>query len=294
MIEPGATLNMAPGASIISYAPVMAKGAKDLPIIIQRLESGKPWGVFAVVGQREKLNEFDFLKISGGSPDYVNGIFFSGQLAIYWSNVKISNSEFSQSSGDDNLNVKYGLAEIRDNYFHNSGFDAIDFDYVSEGSVVSNSTFYQNGNDGIDISGSPVQILNNKIIESGDKGISVGERSKPLIQNNLINGCNIGIAVKDSSDAKIISNTIVNSKSEGIGLYQKKLIYTDINKAEVKSSIVWNNKEQITVDQNSSIEIENSDIQNGYQGYNISAVEPKFDSSMIAENLGIGFGKQVK
>ncbi|MFA6215979.1 MAG: CotH kinase family protein, partial [Patescibacteria group bacterium] len=164
VIEPGATLNMAPGASIISYAPVMAKGAKDLPIVIQRSQPDKPWGVFAVVGQREKLNEFDFLKISGGSPDYVNGIFFSGQLAIYWSNVKISNSEFSQSSGDDNLNVKYGLAEIRDNYFHNSGFDAIDFDYVLAGSVVANNTFFRNGNDGIDISGSPVQILNNKII----------------------------------------------------------------------------------------------------------------------------------
>jgi len=290
IISAGAVLEVGPEVSIFSYIPLKAAGTAQNPIVIHRLDNTKPWGVVAVIGQEDKTSQLENVSIGGGSQAYVNGIFVSGQISFYHSDVIIKNSVFYQASGDDSLNIKDAIGEVYSSIFHSNGFDAFDFDFAAKGSLIEGNQFYDNGNDGIDISGSSVLIKDNKILSSGDKCISVGENSTPKILSNLLKGCNIGIAVKDLSESEIIQNTIIDNKDSGVFLYQKKEIFGK-SSARLDKNIIWNNLVQIKTEDNSSVDITNSDIQGGFAGEGNFSLEPEFDSNFVAKNLEIGFGK---
>ena len=289
-IAVGSILNLGPGVSIFSYAPIQAKGTAAFPIQIKRQYPASPWGVIVIVDRQDNLSEFEHVQVSGGSTAYVNGIYVSGQLSFYSSDVKISNSEFSQASGDDSLNVKKARVEITDSIFYDNGFDAIDLDWVTPKSKIVGNHFFANGNDAMDISGSAMLIKNNKVMSSGDKCISVGEHSDALIENNLFKSCNIGIAVKDLSAPEIKNNTIIDNKDQGVGVYQKKPIFGGAHPI-LDKNIIWGNKTQVFTDEFSSITINHSDIEGGWAGEGNIEIKPEFNSDYIVQNLDFGFGK---
>jgi len=288
IISAGAILELGPGVSIFSYIPLKAAGTAQNPVLIHRLDDTKPWGVVAVIGQKDNTSQLENINISGGSQAYLNGIFVSGQISFYHSDVIIRNSAFYQASGDDSLNIKDAVGEVYGSVFHDNTFDAFDFDFAAKGSLIEGNQFYNNGNDGIDISGSSILIKGNKIISSGDKCISVGESSMPKIINNLLKGCNIGIAIKDLSESEITRNTIIENKDSGVFLYQKKAIFGK-SSAQLDKNIIWNNSVQIKTEDNSSVAITNSDIQGGFAGEGNLSVEPEFDDNYVAKNLDLGF-----
>ncbi|OGH79461.1 MAG: hypothetical protein A2469_01645 [Candidatus Magasanikbacteria bacterium RIFOXYC2_FULL_40_16] len=271
IINPGANINLVNDASLVSYGQVIAKGVADNPIIVR----GEADGIgenFAVL-DNDEVSEFEYVQFSGGGESTVNGAFISGMLAVHHADSIISHCSFANARGDDSLNIKYSSSAIQHNLFQNNSADAIDSDF-SEG-VIEFNDFVGNGNDGIDTSGSSILIQYNKIRNSGDKCISIGEESTSIIFNNILNGCKIGLQIKDLSTPKIINNVVVNNEI-GINEYQKKPIFGG-GHAQVFNTIIWGNKESITFDANSTIMVENSAVEGGYQGKANFSEEPEFN-----------------
>ncbi len=270
-IMPGAVLNFAQGISLVSYSPIEAIGTTFSPIVF-RASTGQIWGILGVLGVKESQSTFKNTVFEGGSNAYINGVFFSGMLSAYYSDIEISDSTIEGARGDDGINVKYAVANISNNRFLGNSADAVDIDYAD--GVVEKNFFNKNGNDGIDISGSSILITDNYINESGDKCISIGEKSKkPIIFNNVLNKCKIGIETKDNSTPRIINNVIVNNEI-GLNAYRKKEIFEDGGKPKVYNSIIWDNDIEVQDDKFSKTKIYYSDIEGGYEGEGNISVNP--------------------
>lgn len=226
VIEAGTVLKFGANASLVSYSPLRAEGRRDAPIKFQPESPKKPWGVVALLREKAK-GKFTYCHIEGGGEAYINGVYFSGMLASHYADLTLTHSVIRSASaenGDDAVNVKYGLGIIENTVFISNHKDAIDFDFVLPGSRIVGVNILDNGNDGIDVSGSEVLIKNTLISGSGDKGISAGEKSEVRIVNARVHGNSIGIASKDLSRANIIDSNISENKI-GVVAYNKKEIF---------------------------------------------------------------------
>jgi hypothetical protein len=116
--------------------------------------------------------------------------------------------------------------------------------------------FLFNGNDGVDISWSPINIRNVTIEDSEDKCISVGERSKPFIENTTVKGCAIGLAVKDGSEVTAKDVTFLDNEIAVSG-YIKKPIFSSPSATIINSTFVGNGKD-IQEGSGSTITLEDS------------------------------------
>lgn len=270
-IMPGAILNFAKGVSLVSYSPIEAVGTFYSPIVFRPV-TGQIWGILGILETKESQNIFKNTVFKNGSNAYINGVFFSGQLSAYHSNIEVSDSTIEGAKGDDGINVKYAVANIFDNKFVKNSADAIDIDYAD--GEIKNNLFDKNGNDSIDISGSSILISDNYINESGDKCISIGENSKkPIIFNNVLNKCKIGIETKDSSTPRIINNVIVGNEI-GLNAYRKKAIFKDGGEAKVYNSIIWGNNIEVQDDKFSKTKIYYSNVEGEYDGEGNVSIDP--------------------
>lgn len=273
-ISPGAQLDMGPGVSIISFGPITALGTSDQPITVARLDDSKPWGII-LSANTKSINSFSYVDISGGSSDYVSGIFSRGMLSVFNGDAVIDHSVFSNAIGDDSVNVKNGNITLTHSTFTKNSFDAFDGDFVT--GLISETEFLENGNDGVDVSGSKnLLIRDNRFINNGDKGISVGERSGPTIFNNVLVENNFGIASKDDSDPLIINNVIYRNNTN-VAVYMKKQLFGGAH-ARIFNSILWGAAENISVDGLSSIEVMSSSVEGGFVGEGNREIQPEFTS----------------
>jgi hypothetical protein len=100
--------------------------------------------------------------------------------------------------------------------------DAFDSDFCT--GTLSGTTFNKIGNDGIDFSGSVVNITGCDFIEIGDKAVSGGEQSTLTVSNMNVLGAEIGVASKDLSLVSVTDSKINNCKF-GYVSYTKKPEY---------------------------------------------------------------------
>jgi hypothetical protein len=227
ILTPGVTLAMDSGVNVLVRGNLEALGSKEHPVIIKQATEGYPYGCFAIVasdtGTVVKLNH---LQVSGGSFSTFHGLSFTGQFAIFGADVIIRNSIFTESNGDDGLNVKYGRVELDSTKFLNNRADQVDLDFCI--AKVSNCEFApssidKNG-DGLDLSGSYGYVLNCKYSGFEDKALSLGEKSKVLVQNCLLDSNYNAIAAKDETNAMLHKNIFSNNHRDVIA-YVKKPIF---------------------------------------------------------------------
>ena len=231
VLEPGVKLSLAPDVSVLIRGSLIAEGTEDNKIIVKSLDSENPFGTFSIYPENNnskvKLTNFE---INGGSEAVLDGVYFSGQISIHSAKVFIDNSSFLNSKSDDGINIKFSEVEIKNSKFMNNIGDQIDLDYC-KGVFINNKLIFEKyeklkniETDGLDISGTDIEIKENIFENFSDKGISVGEKSYPLISMNTFNNNNIALAIKDSSIAKVEYN-IFNNNNEDISLYIKKNFY---------------------------------------------------------------------
>jgi len=254
VIEPGSTLQFAPGVSLISYSPIEARGTAQSPIRIGRLVYNIPWGVFAAVNT-DGENHLNYVYADGGKDDTINGIYFSGTLSFHDADIEFTNGSVARAGADDGIHIQSAKGIIRNSTFSQNSMDAIDIDFArGEDSIFENNIFRETGGDAMDLSFSEMTIRDSTVTDCGDKGVSVGEASNPQIKNITVTRCFFGVAVKDRSHA-IISNSSFKENKVGIGLYRKKPYFVAGGTAEIINSIFQDNKEKVTTDEFSSVQI---------------------------------------
>ena len=152
----------------------------------------------------------------------MDGIYLSGQLNFYSSDVNFDHLTVKNALADDGLNVKNAITNISNSTFEGNSSDAFDGDWVS--AVIKNSVFIDNKGDGADFSGSLVVIRESILNSMGDKGVSAGENSKVIIYNSIIEDNKIGVASKDLSEVDVYASVLAQN-GQAISLYQKKAIF---------------------------------------------------------------------
>jgi hypothetical protein len=232
-LEAGCDLLVAPGRSILVRGPLLVRGTAERPVRVRGLSPPAPWGVLAAQGSgvdrldrapRRPRSEIDHLILEGGSEDALKGAFYSGQLSVYHQDLVMRNAALSGSFAADSLSVKYGHVAIADSSFTDSAADAIDLDWTD--GTVTRSRFEGTGpgGDGLDLSGSTVEVEDSVFAGAGDKCLSVGEASSLRLRGSLLRDCAIGVASKDRSHADIADSVFLRNGRD-LAAYRKKPIF---------------------------------------------------------------------
>ena len=113
----------------------------------------------------------------------------------------------------------YALSNCR---FQHLASDGLDMDFVT--AKLADLRFLDCGNDGLDASGSRLEVKGLSFEGIGDKAMSIGESSYVQGENIHVQQARLGLAVKDQSIAKLLRLQL-DSCEYGIALYQKKPEY---------------------------------------------------------------------
>jgi parallel beta-helix repeat protein len=215
IVAPGTTLQLGPDVSVIVYGQLRAVGTAERPITVEPAVAGRPWGTFALQGERSNGSRFGYFRARAGGGAVIGEVEYTGAVSVQYAHrITIEHLEVTDNMrSDDAFHAYHATVTLTDCVFRNTIGDAIDFDF--SGGRIQRCRFDQAGNDGIDLMTSNPLIADNDIRNSGDKGISVGEDSHPLVFNNLIRGNVRGVEVKDHSEPLLLNNSITDN---GVGL----------------------------------------------------------------------------
>lgn len=257
-------IDLTNNASIVSYSPLQFLGTKEGPVVIHSSDSTGHGLIVMADGARSILKNVIFENLAAPKKP---GWELTGAVTFYESPVDIYRCSFlANHDSDDALNIVRSEFNICGTLFSRTFADAFDCDFGK--GRVSDSSFIQCGNDGIDVSGSVVAIVNVFVDGTSDKGISVGESSNVTIDETEIKNSNIGVAVKDSSIADIFKVNVSDS-NVGFAVYRKKPEY---GPAEIRaqSSDLKNIKKDYLVEEGSSLKVDKIDIKAKEKGvYNL-------------------------
>ncbi|MEL7534794.1 MAG: right-handed parallel beta-helix repeat-containing protein [Bacteroidota bacterium] len=146
----------------------------------------------------------------------------TGAVTFYESEVHIEHALFTRNHCEDALNLIRSRFTLKNSIISHTFSDGLDADFC-EGEI-RNLYCLRTGNDGMDFSGSKLNVYDSRVDFPGDKGISVGEESTVKIHSATIDGARIGLASKDLSSVEV-SNIILNNCNIGFSAYQKKPEY---------------------------------------------------------------------
>ena len=236
IIEKGVTIELSEGVSILVSGNLYINGSDTDNVKIIAEPNGKPFGSFSAVGNGETICEVNYLDISGGSEDVVNGVYLSGALSIYnHSKVAIKNSKIHDNHADDGLNIKNSELLVENNIFYANKADQVDID--SGQGVILNNQFSQkpldgtikeaesdSNGDGLDLSDSRVTVSGNNIEGFLDKGFSIGENTQAILINNIFLKNRSAVTIKDQSRVYLKDNQYFDNELD-LEMYQKKLFF---------------------------------------------------------------------
>ena len=179
------------------------------------------------------------------------GIYLTGGINFYKSDVEIINSKISGNLSEDALNIIHSSFKIHNTIIEDTQSDAFDSDFSN--GMITNSSFKNIGGDAIDTSGSKINIEEVNITNTDDKGISAGEKSIINLKDVFVDSCMYGIVSKDLSKIRGKKIKIIKSKNFDLMAFEKKNHYGP-GYIEV-TDVTYNNK--VISQLNSFIKINN-------------------------------------
>ena len=212
----GTNINLTNEASIFSYSPIKFIGNEEMPINIQSKDSVNEGFAVVSAGGQSILEYVVFTDLS--NPTY-SGWDFTGAVTFYESDVQFSNCKFIGNKSEDGVNVVRSKVNMYKSLFSKTTSDAFDGDFIT--GDITNSSFIDCGNDGIDVSGSNILVKDVFIDHCGDKGLSNGEHSEMKAVNIEVQNTEIAVASKDISLIDLDNVKITGGKI-GLTAYQKK------------------------------------------------------------------------
>lgn len=217
VMGPSTTLELTGSAQILSHSPVRWVGEQGRPIVVRGATEEAKGVAVLQAGGRSQLTHVVFENLAAPSSGSWE---MTGAVNFYQSPVDVVSCVFrGNRASDDALNIIRSPFTLTSTSFADTLADALDVDF-SKGTIkdmrVTNS-----GNDGLDISGSDIQVSGYEGHGIGDKGMSIGESSYLQGKNISITRARIGVASKDLSRADLDTLRIEQSEI-ALALYQKK------------------------------------------------------------------------
>lgn len=231
ILQAGTTMNFQNGALLKVQGPLIVKGNKESPVVMNveshlNYKDMGSWGGVLVSKSLER-SSVNYLVLNGTGTQNLKtrqGFYgMTGCLSFYESDVDITNSSFVNAQCEDALNVVKSDFTFNNIIIDGARADAFDSDFST--GLISNSSFVSSGNDGVDVSGTFLSLSNVTMQDIGDKAISVGEKSSLRAEDIHINGAVLGLVSKDRSDALAKKVKFENISGTAIMTYIKKQEY---------------------------------------------------------------------
>ena len=217
-IAPGTVLDLKQNGGIICFGTIQALGNEENPISIQSTSSNQGLSLINSKGK----NSFRYVHFTGIAPLSYETWQMTGAFSAYHSKIQLEHCHFTQTKGEDGVNLIRCEVDLQYCHFHKMPSDGLDLDFCK--GFLSNCTFGNTGNDGLDVSGSLLDIRDCIFSGHQDKGISIGEKSDIALFNIEIKASSLGLAVKDLSTT-IIDGIQMMDCPKGMAVYQKKGLY---------------------------------------------------------------------
>jgi hypothetical protein len=212
----GTRLVLENGAKILSYSAFDFLGSEKNPIIISsKGQSGQ--GI--VIMKAKDTSIIRHTIFDGLSSPRQGGWELTGAVTLYESAVVLSDSQFINNRSEDALNIVRSEFALENLVFRNILVDGFDSDFSN--GTIKNISFLKCGNDGLDVSGSKVQVGRVLFDQIGDKALSVGEKSRVSINKLIARNSRIAVASKDHSEV-VIEEAEVEDSQIGFAVFQKK------------------------------------------------------------------------
>ena len=247
-INAGVNIQMPESSSFYVYGNLEIHGNKISPVVISsyNIHNSNKWGAVCFVDATE-TSVLSHVRLEGATRG-VHPLKHIAAISAYNSSIVLDNVEIS---ADYPVSAQYGDTIIRNSILrsevtcdlihitHGNALiencdlginnamdtDAIDFDNVYNGVIVSNKIHDLLGvnSDGIDIgeSSSNITIFRNVIYNCSDKGVSVGQQSSADLKYNVIRNCSHGIGVKDSGSFVSLDRNTFYGNTISVACYEK-------------------------------------------------------------------------
>ena len=243
-------INLTKGAFILSYSPVKIENS----FIGSSDSTGRG---FHVINASEvsivKSVVFNNLK----NLDFLTWKLPSA-VTFYESPVEIYNSQFLGANCEDALNIFRADYHLEASLIKNTFSDGFDADFSN--GVIKNCKIIDAGNDGVDVSGSQVEIINCEFVRIADKAISAGENSLINVKNILIQGASLGVVTKDLSKVNIADSKIIESEVVFCAFQKKKEFGP--SKINAKNVTYSRFKEENLIEEGSSLKLNGKKVHN--------------------------------
>ena len=215
VFSPDTEIRFTESASLILRGPVEFPGSGRVLFDAEK----DSWGGVVIDGGGRRVIVQN-AQFSHTNEFHQGGKRWTGALTILNSPQSVVvNSVFTDTAGDDALNILGGSSLIQGNVF-NGTRDAIDIDEGARHTIRGN-LMRAVADDGVDLGGvESATIFDNTILGAGDKAISVGEGSTVAIGGNLFYRGNVGVAVKEGC-LVVLDRPVIVGNSIGLSLYKK-------------------------------------------------------------------------
>ncbi len=277
LVDPGTTVYLAAGASVILQGRIIADGTEQQPIrFVPAREATEPWGTLALRGGGANGSRLRHCQFEGGSGYKHDLAEYSAMFSIHdVREVTIEDCSFRDSRiVDDMVHAVYSEVTFRRCSFEGAPFDALDLD-ISE-AVVQSCFFSRSGNDALDLMETEAVVLDTLLTGSGDKGISVGEGSRLWAINDTIEGNAIGVESKDRSVA-VLANITLRDNDQALHAYQKNWRYGVGGAIRLLKSQVHDNDKPIRIEARSRLSVFDSYVDQTIVGSKYIEVDATVD-----------------
>ena len=235
LIEKGVVLKFYGGGIIVNGGRLNINGTSNEPVLIhiepdENVGDAGSYGGVTVLNSKSTSNISNLMVISESKVRLKNRQDFYGNTGcfnFYKSDVKIVDLTMQGMHCEDALNIVRSKFDIERLKIDGAYADCFDLDF-SNGKII-NSIFKNCGNDGVDVSGTTIDIVDTDFHSMGDKAISVGEGSTANVKLVHISDALIGVASKDKSSATIHESSFNNITSAALNAYVKKKEYGSSN-----------------------------------------------------------------
>ncbi len=251
-VQPGTRIRLGENVSILARGQVQMVGAKDRPIVLERLEARKPWGGLVIHGDAASGSQIAYAKISGGSLPANSDAAYLGMVNIQWvTNVSITHVSLGGNViSDDTIHLIHSQSVLDDLQFSRCFADCIDVDYGD--AAIRRISVDQAGNDGIDLMTARVAIQDYHVNGAKDKGISCGEQSDVDIDGAVIEHASIGVAPKDASRVRL-RNSILRHNGIAVDIYRKNLAYGGPGSMDVTTTTFEDNEVDLKAEEGARV-----------------------------------------
>ena len=282
IIQPGTTVRLAPGATLVLKGRLLAEGTPERPIrFLSQQTDQAPWGAIVLMGQGANGSRLTHCEMAGGSGKKGALFEYSAMFSVHdVKGVSVKDCLFRDNRVvDDMVHTVYADIRFERTRFENAFADALDLD-ISE-AVIIDSRFNHSGNDGMDLMTARVYVSGSTFVGNGDKGISIGENSHLFAVDNCLVGNLIGVESKDRSTALLFNQTLKDNEI-GLHAYRKNWRYGTGGAIFLAKSMISGSDNPVSAKKESSIHLFDSYLDRPLSGKRITATAVDGESRVQA------------